>query len=153
MSDDELRQAATSPDSDYTHSIDEAALVYERAGLPRTPRSIQRYCEKGHLDARRIETAFGEKYLVTPASVMKHIAYIEEVRQVAARRDLPRQPRNPRSSSNWRAPTRRDLSRQTSSDIPTSSVLKGRTNFCGDRWLLKTSRLKSRASAPGRPII
>jgi hypothetical protein len=31
--------------------------------LPRTPRSVQRYCAKGHLDCRRIETPSGEKYL------------------------------------------------------------------------------------------
>src|SRR5580704_19586116 len=90
MSDDQPRHAATTPDSEFTLTIDEAVLLYERAGLPRTPRSIQRYCEKEHLDARRIETAFGEKYLITPASVMKHIAYIEEVRQVATRRDQTR---------------------------------------------------------------
>src|SRR5580700_1610082 len=90
MTDDEPRQAATTPDSEFTLTIDEAALLYERAGLPRTPRSIQRYCEKGHLDSRRIETVYGEKYLITPASVMKHIAYIEEVRQVATGRDKTR---------------------------------------------------------------
>jgi len=98
MSDDKPRQAATTPDSDFTLTIDEAALLYERAGLPRTPRSIQRYCEKGHLDARRIETAFGEKYLITPASVIKHIAYIEEVRQVATGRDPTRQAATSRDS-------------------------------------------------------
>jgi hypothetical protein len=27
------------------------------------------YCAKGHLDCRRIETPFGEKYLISPASV------------------------------------------------------------------------------------
>jgi len=64
---------------------------YARAGLPRTPRSVQRYCAKGHLDCRRIETPFGEKYLISPASLDKHIAYIEEVRPLATRRDEPRQ--------------------------------------------------------------
>ena len=63
---------------------------YERAGLPRTLRTIQRYCAKGHLDSHRVETAYGEKYLITPASVLKHIAYIEEVRQATAGRDEPR---------------------------------------------------------------
>jgi hypothetical protein len=53
-------------------------------------RSIQRYCAKGHLDAHRIETPFGEKFLISPASVDRHIAYILEVRPVATRRDLPR---------------------------------------------------------------
>src|SRR5437588_313452 len=61
MDDDKSRQVATSSDSDFTLSIDDALAVYERAGLPRTPRSIQRYCAKGHLDCRRIETAIGVK--------------------------------------------------------------------------------------------
>jgi hypothetical protein len=84
------RLVATTSDSDFTLSIDEAAALYERAGHPRTPRSIQRYCAKGHLEYRRMETPFGEKSLITPASVIKHIAYIEEVRPVATSRDLPR---------------------------------------------------------------
>jgi hypothetical protein len=91
MTADLSRPVATSPDSDFTLTIDEALERYARAGLPRTPRSVQRYCAKGHLDCRRIETAFGEKYLISPASVDKHIAYIEEVRPVATGRDMPRQ--------------------------------------------------------------
>src|SRR5437762_10976630 len=91
MTDDLSRPVATSPDSDFTLTIDEALERYAHAGLPRTPRGVQRYCAKGHLDCRRIETQFGEKYLISPASVDKHIAYIEEVRPVATRRDEPRQ--------------------------------------------------------------
>src|SRR5438874_6256846 len=91
MPDDKSRPVATSPDSDFTLSIDDALDRYARAGLPRTPRSIQRYCAKGHLDCRRIETSFGEKYLISAASIDKHIAYIEEVRPVATGRDEPRQ--------------------------------------------------------------
>src|SRR6202035_2660720 len=90
MTDDQSRHAATSPDSEYTLTIEDAALLYERAGLPRTPRSIQRYCVKEHLDARRIETPFGEKSLTPPPSVMKHTANIEELRQVATGRAEPR---------------------------------------------------------------
>ncbi len=90
MTDDLSRPVATSPDSDFTLTIDEALERYARAGLPRTPRSVQRYCAKGHLDCRRIETAFGEKYLISPTSIDKHIAYIEEVRLVAPSRDEPR---------------------------------------------------------------
>ena len=91
MTDDTSRPVATTPDSEFTLTIEEAALRYEHAGHPRTDRSIQRYCAKGHLDCRRIETSFGDKYLITPASVAKHIAYIEEVRPVATSRDVPRQ--------------------------------------------------------------
>src|SRR5580698_7733344 len=90
MTDDMSRLAATTPDSEFTLTIEEAALRYDHAGHPRTDRSIQRYCAKGHLDCRRMETPFGDKYLITPESVAKHIAYIEEVRPVATGRDVPR---------------------------------------------------------------
>src|ERR1700674_4161118 len=84
------RQAATSGDSDYSLSIDDALARYEQAGVPRTPRSIQRYCAKGDLDCHRVETPFGVKFLITPASVDRHIAYINEVRLVATSRGMPR---------------------------------------------------------------
>src|SRR5438270_12594183 len=89
MTDDQSRPVATSPDSDFILSIDEALERYERAGLPRTPRSVQRYCAKGHLECRLIETPFGEKYLITADSVDKHIAYIDEV-SPATGRGMPR---------------------------------------------------------------
>jgi len=119
---DTSRPAATGPDSDYTLSIEEAAARYEHAGHPRTDRSIQRYCAKGHLDCRRMETPFGEKYLITPASVAKHIAYIEEVRPTATGRDVPRPiaaPVGPQESGAGRrddASTGPDLSRLAATD-------------------------------------
>lgn len=83
------RQAATSPD-DHILTIEDALARYEHAGHPRTRRSIQRYCAKGHLDCLRQETPFGEKYLITPGSVARHIAQIEELAS-ATGRDVSRQ--------------------------------------------------------------
>src|SRR5947209_10569689 len=85
MSTDQSRPVATTPDSDFTLSIDDALERYSTAGHPRTPRSIQRYCAKGHLECRLIETGFGEKYLIAPGSVDKHIAYIDEVTPTTGR--------------------------------------------------------------------
>lgn len=99
MSTDTSRLVATSPDSDFTLTIDEVLERYARAGLPRTPRSIQRYCAKGHLECRLIETQIGEKYMVSPASVDKHIAYIEEVSSNSTGRDLTRQDATGRDTS------------------------------------------------------
>src|SRR3954451_22215946 len=119
--DDQPRPAATSTD-DYSLSIEDALALYEPAGLPRTPRTVQRYCANGHLDCRRVEIPYGEKYLITPASVTKHIAYIEETRQTLAGRDEPRPgapsshqeppaPAEPRP-----APTSLDQPRQTAAE-------------------------------------
>ena len=85
MTDDASRPVATRPDSDFTFSIEQALELYTTAGLPRTPRSVQRYCAKGHLQARLVETEFGEKYLINPESVAKHIAYIHEVTPATGR--------------------------------------------------------------------
>jgi len=76
---DPSHPVATRPDSDFTLSIDEALERYTKAGHPRTPRSVQRYCAKGHLVCRLVETGFGEKYLIASDSVDQHIAYINEV--------------------------------------------------------------------------
>ena len=88
-------------------------MRYEHAGHPRTDRSIQRYCAKGHLDCRRIETPFGDKYLITPASVAKHIAYIEEVRPATTGRDMPRH-----IATDVAAEEKRDEQRQAPSTSP-----------------------------------
>lgn len=90
MTDDLSRPVATTDDSEYSLSVEEAAERYAHAGFPRTIRAIQRYCAKGDLDSRRLETPFGERYMITPTSVARHIAYIEEVRPVATIRDLSR---------------------------------------------------------------
>jgi hypothetical protein len=86
---DTTRPVATSDDSEFTLTIEDALALYAAAGISRTPRSIQRYCAKQHLSSRRIETEFGEKYLITRTSVEKHIEYIKEVTP-ATSRDLPR---------------------------------------------------------------
>ncbi len=87
------RPDATYNDTDFTLSLEEVAERYARAGHPRTLRSLQRYCANGHLDARKIATTTGDKYLVTPQSVARHIAQIEEfapLETVATLRDLSR---------------------------------------------------------------
>jgi hypothetical protein len=116
MTDDTSRPVATSDDGEFTLTIEEALERYARAGLPRTPRSIQRYCAKGHLDCRRVETSFGEKYLISPASIDKHIAYIEEVRPVATGRDVPRQVATSNEDDAARTPTAERF--PASADVP-----------------------------------
>src|SRR6266853_190309 len=94
MTDDQPRTDATSrdrsPDHQYTLTIEETAERYAAAGHPRTIRAIQKYCALTKLDCHKVETETGEKYLVAPYSVERHIAYINEVRTDATRRDQSR---------------------------------------------------------------
>src|SRR3954471_9503634 len=53
--DDQPRPVATSNDSEYSLSIEDALALYARAGLPRTPRTIQRYCANGQGEALELE--------------------------------------------------------------------------------------------------
>ena len=147
MNDDLSRQVATNPDSEYTLSIEEAAARYEHAGHPRTDRTIQRYCKKGHLDCRRLETQFGEKYVISPVSVAKHIAYIEEVRPVATERDVSRHVATPNPNENpdderrQGPPTGPDRSRQ----VAPQAVSENQED--PERHSLSTSRDLSRPVA------
>ena len=109
------RHVATDNDTDFSLSLEDVALLYQRAGHPRTLRSLQRYCASGHLDARKIATMLGDKYLVTPQSVTRHIAQIVEFSQldlVATGRDMSR----PVATGTSNAPTSND--RATYDDRP-----------------------------------
>jgi hypothetical protein len=149
--DDPPRPAATSPD-DYTLSIEDAVARYERAGLPRTPRTVQRYCGNGHLDCRRVEIPYGEKYLITPASIAKHIAYIEETRQTLAGRDEPRpvatssQHETPSPTEPRPAPTGLDQPRQTAAEADAVSRyvarLEGENGFLREQITVKDVQIK-----------
>jgi len=144
------RPVATNPDSDFSLSIDEAVERYARAGHPRTPRSVQRYCAKGHLEARLIETGFGEKYLITPASVEKHIAYIDEVNPTTGR-DLSRPvattvvQKNQERTTEAASPTEHDLSRQVAAPTPDMSryvgALERETEFLREQIGVKDTQI------------
>ena len=148
MTDDQSRLAATSSDSDYSLSIDEAAERYDHAGHPRTHRSIQRYCAKGHLDCRRVETQFGEKYLISPASVAKHIAYIEEVRPVASGRDLSRPVASDVAGENNDDQARQgtaigpDAPRQVAADDRYIERVEGENEFLRRQIVVKDDQIK-----------
>lgn len=85
MNDAQPRPAAPLEESAYALSIDEAADRYAAAGFPRPTRRLQKYCARGDLDCRKVETSSGEKYLITAESIERHIAYIKKTRAAAGR--------------------------------------------------------------------
>src|ERR1700687_5441028 len=104
MSTDQPRTNASSrersPDHQYFLSIEQTAELYAQAGYPRTIRAIQKYCALSKLDCHKVDTETGEKYLVAPYSVERHIAYIKEVRTVATNRDRTRADASMRTMEN-----------------------------------------------------
>jgi hypothetical protein len=130
MTDEQSRTDANSrdrsPDHQYTLSIDETAELYAKAGHPRTPRAIQKYCALSKLDCHKVETETGEKYLVAPYSVDRHIAYINEVRTVANSRDHSRTDANVRALKNNDEPRGEQPRTATNSPEQSRTVANGR---------------------------
>src|SRR5271167_3961928 len=93
MSDEQPRPFANSDEHNYTLTIEETADRYEQAGFPRTHRAIQKYCAVSKLDCRKTETEFGEKYLVAPYSIDRHIAYIKSIKPMNDDANVREQPR------------------------------------------------------------
>jgi hypothetical protein len=89
MSTDQPRPAANADEHGYLLSVEEAADRYAAAGHPRTIRAIQKYCRRGDLESQKVETTYGERYLITPASIDRHIAMIIERSQASSREQPP----------------------------------------------------------------
>jgi hypothetical protein len=81
----QTRLDAPSDAPNYSVTVDEAAALYEQAGIPRTIRRVQKYCARGDLDCKKIETEFGEKYYITLTSIERHIAQISDAQAAAGR--------------------------------------------------------------------
>src|SRR5712692_10125691 len=137
MTDAPARPAAPLDESAYSLSIDEAADRYAVAGFARPVRRLQKYCARGDLDCRKVETSSGEKYLITPESIDRHIAYIKETAAAAGRAqtrpDARRNqrgiglPKRARPSPAGRGPT------HLISESATSGISKPRILFCASR--------------------
>jgi hypothetical protein len=79
------RPAASTDEHTYLLSVEEAADRYAAAGHPRTIHAIQKCCLRGDLESQKVETTYGELYLITPASINRHIAMIMERSQTNVR--------------------------------------------------------------------
>jgi Mg2+ and Co2+ transporter CorA len=63
----------------YTLSVEQASSRFIEAGVPRSPRTIIRYCVQNHLDCVKVDTERNEKYLVAEKSVETRIAELKQI--------------------------------------------------------------------------
>ena len=79
---DEVRQDSDRPRPSatrYSLPLEETALRFVDAGLPRNIRSLQRYCAAGRLDCIKEETVSGLAYFVDPDSVERAITQLAQL--------------------------------------------------------------------------
>src|SRR4051812_25290446 len=62
-------------------TIADAVELFAQLGTPRSKRSVQRFCEQGHLDCVRIKGPRGDQFFINRESVAR---YAEELRQIEA---------------------------------------------------------------------
>src|SRR3954453_1757417 len=62
-------------------TIADAVELFAELGSPRSKRSVQRFCEQGHLDCVRIKGPRGDQFFINCESVVR---YAEELRQIEA---------------------------------------------------------------------
>jgi hypothetical protein len=119
------RPDAPNDEHAFLLSVEEAADRYAAASHPRTIRAIQKYCARGDLECQKVETTYGERYLITPASVDRHIAMIIE-RTAASGHEQPRAD----------APVRtRELQSSPAIEVPASVREEPRPAAVDDRYV------------------
>jgi len=62
----------------YTLDLNEVSVRFDDAQLPRSRRTLLRYCQHDKLDCTKVETMHGEQYFVSEPSVQRLIAEILE---------------------------------------------------------------------------
>ena len=108
---DEPRQPPSLDPSHFTMTVDDASARFAEAGLPRSIRSIQRYCQRGHLTCTTVDTEIAEMYLIDPDSVERRIKELQQIEFVTRAPGVSRQDAPSRDMSRHDA-TVRDTPRQ-----------------------------------------
>jgi hypothetical protein len=85
----------------HTLTIEQAAELFAELGVPRSKRSVQRFCEQGHLDYVPIKGVRGDRYFISRESVER---YAEELRQVDAVASIGAKARQQRAIARYSAP-------------------------------------------------
>lgn len=71
----------------YSLTVEEAAKLFEEAGVPKSPRTISRNCEDGTILCIREDTLNNWRYMVSKASVERRIAELKNITKIPVRHD------------------------------------------------------------------
>jgi hypothetical protein len=104
------RDAARRDVSRHTLTIKQAAELFAKHNVPRSPRSIQRFCDQENIDCIRVKGEKNERYFVDPVSVERYaqeLKQLENISQIgaevtrhdASQHDTPRHDATPDSAA------------------------------------------------------
>lgn len=75
----------------HSLNIPQVVELFSELGVPRSKRSVQRFCEQGHLDSIPIKGPRGDQFFINRESVER---YAEELRQIKAVASIAGEPRH-----------------------------------------------------------
>jgi hypothetical protein len=120
----ELNNSSGMPDSagtlQYTLTAEDAVLLFDKAGVSRDLRTIERNCKDGQLTCIKVETGNASKYMIDPGSVDIRIKQLQAVTKlnVKSQSDSSRRDEIDRDTSGHDA-THQDTSRLVATDRDT----------------------------------
>src|SRR3954469_12936783 len=71
-------------------TIADAVELFAQLGTPRSKRSVQRFCEQGHLDCVRIKGPRGDQFFISRESVTRYAEELGQIEAIAALGDEAR---------------------------------------------------------------
>ncbi len=82
INDTSRNDAAERDQARHTLSAEETSVIFAEAGVPRSVRTVQRYCKKGHLACITVDTEISEKYLIDRNSVERRVKELQQLDRI-----------------------------------------------------------------------
>src|SRR3954470_20478374 len=98
-------------------TIADAVELFAQLGTPRSKRSVQRFCEQGHLDCVRIKGPRGDQFFIDRESVERYAEELRQIEAIAAFGDDARHDVIQRVEARFNAPER-DTLIETAAPVP-----------------------------------
>ena len=141
------RPDASTDEHSFLLSVEEAADRYAAAGHPRTICAIQKYCRRGDLESQKVETTYGDRYVITPASIDRHIAQIIERSQTNGREQprpaaSVRTPETKVNGSDEQFAAGREQPRPAASEDRYVTLLERENEFLREQVVTKDGQIK-----------
>lgn len=110
---DETRHGVPQGDNEkYSLTVSQASLLFANAGVPRSERTVQRFCKRSDLDCQMVDLEYTRSYMITKSSIERRIVELQQIQSFkqTTHRDTPR------PDASRRDETRHDVPRQQADD-------------------------------------